>query len=176
MLKKNLFYLIGMPGVGKTTIGKKLAKELSYKFIDLDQYIEEKLDRDITNIFKKDGEGYFRKKESYFLKEVSKLDSTLIATGGGVVTGEKNIDLMKKTGQVIFLDGSYKLIKRNILKGNSNRPLLEEGDLEKKLEKLYRDRIDKYLLAADYRVEIREEDSVEDIVLKVIEKINMSCS
>ena len=165
-----------MPGVGKTTIGKSLARKLSYKFIDLDQYIEEKLDRDITSIFKKEGEDYFRKKESSSLKKVSKLDSALIATGGGVVTRDRNIDLMKKTGQVIFLDGSYKVIKRNILNGNSNRPLLEEGDLEKKLEKLYRDRIDKYLLAADYRVEIREEDSVEETVLKVIEKINMSCS
>ena len=95
MNNKTLF-IIGLPGCGKTTLSKMLAKYLNYNFYDMDLIIEKKEKMKISEIFKLYGEKYFREKESETLKELSELNNSVISTGGGIILAEKNRDIMKK--------------------------------------------------------------------------------
>ena len=122
------FYLIGMPGCGKSTIGKEISKELGILLIDADFYLEEKEERKISDIFKNDGEEYFRCLETKYLNELSKNENIIISTGGGVVTRDENIDIMKKSGKIIFIDTRVEnilvnssLLGRPLLSGDKNR-------------------------------------------------------
>lgn len=91
--------LIGMPGCGKSTIGKILSKELNMKFYDADKYLEDRNNMKISDMFKR-GEEFFRNLESAALKELSFEENSVIATGGGAVTREKNILCLKKNGKI----------------------------------------------------------------------------
>lgn len=99
------YYLIGLPGSGKSTIGRELAHELKYKFIDTDKLIEGKYGN-ISNIFKEHGEAYFRDVESEILKSLMCLDNVVISCGGGIVEREINKSYMN--GIVVYLDASLK--------------------------------------------------------------------
>ena len=142
----NNFYLIGMPGCGKTTIGAGVAQKLDIKLIDVDSHIVEKEKRTIPDIFKNRGEAYFRKKETEALKEVSEGEHLLISTGGGVILFEENVEIMKKNGKVIFIDTPCE----NILKNSSlsGRPLLAAD--KNRIFDLYAQRYGKYKNSADY--------------------------
>ena len=95
----NNIYIIGMPGCGKSSLMSDVKKRLSVASLDLDSYIEEKNGKTISEIFE-DGEIAFRLLETKALKEVSKLDNLLVATGGGIVTAEENIGIMKRSGKM----------------------------------------------------------------------------
>ncbi len=101
--KKNIV-LIGMPGCGKTTVGKILSKELSMPLFDSDELIIEKTGREITDIFEKDGEGAFRKIESEVILELSGKTGCVISTGGGAVLNSENIRNLSKNGKIYFID------------------------------------------------------------------------
>ena len=138
--------LIGMPGCGKTTLGKILNKELSMEFYDMDNYIERKTDKKISELFEK-GENYFRDIESLACEELSKNKNVIISTGGGVIKRKENIDFLKENGIVIFIDRSVDDIIGDV--DISKRPLLKEG--KEKVLKLYEER---YLLYKNYADEI----------------------
>lgn len=125
-------FLIGLPGSGKSTIGKSLALELSYPFIDLDLDIEKAEGRTIKQIFKQMHEGYFRQLESKALKKYCQSqESFVMATGGGAPCFFDNIDQINKAGKSIFLDVPTKVIAKRI--GNSHvseRPLFSTDDLD----------------------------------------------
>ena len=95
--------LIGMPGCGKTTIGKLLSKKLNYQFIDIDSYIEEKQGKTIDEIFK-NGEEYFRNIETEACRELGEIKNSIISSGGGVVKRYINIEYLKRESIVIFID------------------------------------------------------------------------
>ncbi|MBQ3420901.1 MAG: AAA family ATPase, partial [Romboutsia sp.] len=82
--------LIGFMGVGKTTIGKIIAKKLKLNFVDMDNYIEKREGKSISKIFEAYGEQHFRKLESESLKDLIKSDNIVISTGGGIVTTKEN--------------------------------------------------------------------------------------
>ena len=130
--------LIGMPGCGKTTLGKILNKELSMEFYDMDNYIERKTDKKISELFEK-GENYFRDIESLACEELSKNKNVIISTGGGVIKRKENIDFLKENGIVIFIDRSVDDIIGDV--DISKRPLLKEG--KEKVLKLYEERTSK---------------------------------
>ena len=90
---KNI-YLVGMPGCGKSTIGKKISEELAIEFLDLDDYIVSYSKRSIADMFQ-EGEKVFRNAETNCLKEVSKKENLIVATGGGVVVTPENIEIMQ---------------------------------------------------------------------------------
>ncbi|MBX2914189.1 MAG: AAA family ATPase [Cyclobacteriaceae bacterium] len=142
-------YLIGLPGCGKSTLGKQLARQLTVDFIDLDHKIEKLVGLPVREIFKKYGESFFRKQESETLRTVS--DSQLdfvMATGGGAPIFHDNMKFMNDTGQTVFLDVPTREITNRILQSNKEeRPLLASlapDELKDKIEFLRSQRIHFY--------------------------------
>jgi len=121
-------YLIGMPGAGKSTVGKVLAEKLGRTFVDLDAAIEKMAGQIISEIFEKFGENYFRQLESEALKTVSFSEEKLvIATGGGTPCFHDNLDIMKKHGQVLYLKVTPEILAERLMALPLNsRPLLKE--------------------------------------------------
>jgi shikimate kinase len=131
--KTSLIYLIGMPGSGKTTLGRQLAAQLKKDFVDLDVYIEEKEGMSIPDIFKLQGEDYFRLLEQQAVKDSIEWENIIVATGGGAPCFFDNIELINNHGTSVFIDVSpEELLKRVYNKGQDKRPLLSnlrEDDL-----------------------------------------------
>ncbi len=125
-------FLIGLPGSGKSTIGKSLALELSSTFIDLDQEIEKQEGRTIKQIFKQMHEGYFRQLESKALKQnCQSPDSFVMATGGGAPCFFDNMEHINQAGKSIFLDVPPAEIARRIMNSHiSERPLFSTDNAE----------------------------------------------
>jgi shikimate kinase len=140
-------FMLGMPSSGKSTLGRQLAKELNYEFIDLDKKIELAEGKKINEIFNLDGEAYFRKVEAEQLKKIDADSRLVIATGGGTPCIPSNMDFIKENGISIFLDVKpNKLEERMRNSKKNNRPLynLESELLIDTLTKTYDDRIDTY--------------------------------
>ena len=153
-------YLIGMPGCGKSTLGKKLAEKLNYQFIDMDNYIEMNACMYIDEIFEAYGEKFFRALETNTLKEFSDLDNVVIATGGGVIKNKNHKELMN--GICIYLETSIGNIKNRLEESSIERPLLKE----KTVEQLYNERKDLY----DYFADIKVDNANIDLAIKSIVK------
>lgn len=122
---KNIF-LIGFMGSGKSTIGKNLAKKLNKEFIDLDDYIVEKKQMTITDIFQQFGEEEFRKLENSALKEIIKNKNQIIATGGGVPCFYDNMEIMNENGTTVFLQLSAEELAKRLANEKAQRPLIAE--------------------------------------------------
>jgi len=100
---KSLFYLIGYRGAGKTTVGGMLAERLGWSFVDADVFLEAQSGRSIKEIFATEGEPVFRDMESSNLRELSRRERCVIATGGGIILREENRKLLRDTGYVVWL-------------------------------------------------------------------------
>jgi len=122
-------------GTGKTSVGKELAKSKKWQFIDLDELIELKEKRSISDIFAKEGEPYFRRIEKRVLKEVSAEKKFVVACGGGIVLDKENIKIMKETGIIICLTATPEVIL-NRTSGYIHRPLLNVADPKNQIELL----------------------------------------
>ena len=132
-------FLIGLPGCGKSTLGKQLARHLNVMFIDLDQEIEKSIGLPVREIFKKYGESFFRKHESETLRTISVAETDFVmATGGGAPVFHDNMKFMNATGQSVFLDVPTREITNRILQSNKEeRPLLASlapDELKDKIE------------------------------------------
>jgi len=125
---------------GKSTLGKKLARSLGYRFVDLDKLIEKDQDTDIHSIFSQKGESYFRDIESRMLKEIVPNRGIVLASGGGTPCFFDNMKYIKKLGISIFLDVPAADLARRIENhGKDDRPILSgavslEGELTRKIE------------------------------------------
>ncbi|RII01062.1 shikimate kinase [candidate division NPL-UPA2 bacterium Unc8] len=120
---KNII-LLGFMGTGKTAAGKRLAEELQRDFLDVDELIEKESGTSISEIFFNFGEEHFRRLEAEKAKEVSKYENMVIATGGGIVLREENIENLRKNGVLICLSASPEVIMART-KAEKNRPLLD---------------------------------------------------
>ena len=126
--------LIGMPGAGKSYVGKGMAEEKGIEFIDTDEEMVKREGMSIPDIFKYKGEDYFRKVETLVLKDVCSLSGKIIATGGGIVTRDENKDIIRQNAKVIW-------VKRDLCDLSTNgRPV----SLSRPLEDIYSERKDKY--------------------------------
>ena len=164
-MKKGIV-LIGMPGSGKTTLGQDVANELNLKFVDMDYFIERSTKKSINEIFES-GEEVFRAYETKTCEVLSRLENSLISTGGGVVKKRENIDYFKDF-IVVFINRPLELILEDV--DTSTRPLLQDG--KSKLINLYRERIDLYNQYAD--VIVINDGSISDIVSEIVEKTKKS--
>ena len=173
MQKKNLG-LIGFMGCGKNTIGKNLSKLTGYNFIDMDYEIEKRAGMKINSIFDKYGEQEFRKMESELCSELSLSDSCIIATGGGVVKSDSNIEMLKRNGIVLYIKASPEQIYRNIKKDKS-RPLLNVENKMQRIIELMEERKPLYDKRGDITVEITELNSQEaaKLIKDILEGKNM---
>ncbi|MCR4611494.1 MAG: shikimate kinase [Lachnospiraceae bacterium] len=119
-----IIYLIGFMGVGKTTVGTKLAEDMGYEFVDTDEMIESKEGLIINEIFEQKGEDYFRKLETDTIKELVNKDNIVVSCGGGIIKNKTNVQLMKESGRVILLESPAEVIYERV-KDTDNRPLLK---------------------------------------------------
>lgn len=119
-------------GSGKSTVGKGLAKALNLKFIDLDNYIESRNHRTIPTIFEQDGEEGFRKLEQKALHEISEFEDIVIATGGGAPCFFDNMEIIKKTGKSLYLNGTPRILAERLRNSKTERPLIK-GKSEEEL-------------------------------------------
>ena len=142
----NNIVLCGFMGSGKTVVGKELAKILGVKFVDTDELIEKEQGVAIKAIFATHGEDYFRDLEYEMCKKVAEMNGVVVSTGGGAMTFKRNVDAIKEGSKVVFLDASFDVICDRI-GDSSTRPLFQDKE---KAKKLYDERKDKYLSAADY--------------------------
>ena len=143
-------FLIGMPGCGKTTLGKIAAKKLGMEFADMDKEIERAEGRSISDIFEMYGEEYFRDAETKMLRgEVLGDEDKIISTGGGIVVKEENIEILQNSGaEVIFIDRPPEYIEADI--ECSKRPLMKNG--ADAVYKLYRQRYARYERACTTKI------------------------
>ncbi|MCF6361028.1 MAG: shikimate kinase [Cyclobacteriaceae bacterium] len=161
-------FLIGMPGSGKSTIGKSLATQLNYTFLDIDTEIERKEGATVEAIFELKGESYFRQVEAQVLGQVAeKKGDFVIATGGGTPCHYNGLALMQKVGKTVFINISPKVLI-NRLKADTQRPLLKDG-VENKIQKLYFDRIDVYS-NAEIKIE-GDSVTVDKLVATIVDKL-----
>ncbi|MEX1190788.1 MAG: shikimate kinase [Brumimicrobium sp.] len=120
-------YLLGFMGVGKTSLGKKLANKLNIPFVDTDQLLEDQFKMTISDYFKIHGEEAFRAAEREVLKTVS-IKKAIIATGGGLPCFYDNMDVMNSTGITVFLDRPAKELQQRLSQAKSKRPLIADKD------------------------------------------------
>lgn len=151
--------LIGMRGTGKTTIGRKLAEKLNYRFIETDLLIEDKTGMKIKDFVSKFGWPKFRERETEVLKSLSG-NNTVLSTGGGVVVKEENISLIRKFGKIIWLRaGIETMIKR--IGNDTNRPFVTGAkSMKEDLENLVKEREELYQKAADYVIDTDNQSAV----------------
>ena len=163
------YYLIGMMGSGKSTVGKLLAKKLETPFLDLDHYIEVKNNKSINDIFKEKGENYFRQLETNALSEI-KDSEIVVACGGGIILNHENRKKISSNGKVVFLKASISsLIKR--LLSNKDRPLLNDKNIGNELIKIWNERKNYYNETAEITINT-DGYTPESISSLIIENLN----
>lgn len=152
MKKLDNIYLIGLMGVGKTTIGKQLAKALRRPFYDSDKVIEDTMGVDIPTIFSYEGEEGFRQREQATIKELTAIQGIVLATGGGSVLRKENREALKSSGFVVYLHCSIdKILYRT--RHDTQRPLLRTDNPRKRLQTLLAQRDPLYLECADFKID-----------------------
>lgn len=119
-------FLVGYMCAGKTTIGTALAQKLGWKFIDLDQYIEQEQGKSVSAIFADKGEAYFRQLEQKALRDMFAKEHVIIATGGGTPCQGDNMSVMNQNGTTVFLNPSIDELVARLEIGKHTRPLLKD--------------------------------------------------
>jgi len=160
--------LVGFMGTGKTTIAKELARRLNFNYISIDELIEKRENKSISQIFAEKGESYFRDLESEIVKEVSQGNNLIIDAGGGVVLREENVLNLKKKGILICLKAKPEVILERT-KGYTHRPLLNVPNPKERIEELLKIR-EPYYRKADYFIDTSN-ISVQEAVEKILEII-----
>jgi len=117
-------FLLGFMGCGKSTLGQQLARKMNFSFLDLDQIIEQKMGQNITEIFAKYGEIYFRKVEKEVLHSCQSCQNTVLALGGGTPCFFDNMDWINQQGISVFLQVPIDILVKRLWKNRSHRPLI----------------------------------------------------
>ena len=159
LFEKRNIVLIGMPGSGKSTVGRRLAKQLGRPFRDTDEEIVARACKPIPEIFRDEGETAFRDLESAVVADLSQYGGAVIATGGGAILRQENLDALRQNGALVHLDRPLE-----DLIPTSDRPLSDDAE---KLRALYAVRDPLYRAAADLTVPVRgAPENVTDIILE----------
>ena len=159
-LRRGNLFLVGLPGAGKSTLGRQLARRLNKRFIDADAELEHRLGVSIPTIFEIEGEAGFRDREEATLAELAQLTEIVLSTGGGVVLRPENRARLKANGTVIYLHADPAILWERV-RHSRNRPLLQTTDPRNRLATLYEERDALYRDVADHVV-----DSDRDEVLR----------
>ena len=168
LIQKKNIVLIGMPGCGKTTIGKRLAAELGKKFIDTDCEIIKEINMPISDYFARFGEESFRRLESEVIKRISAEQSAVTATGGGAVLNRENIRLLRENGTVVFIDRPIEKLVTS-----SDRPLSSDREM---LKKRYDERYGLYCSSADKKINAVDELELNVKAIKEVFLNEITCN
>ena len=163
--------LIGYMGSGKSTLGEKLARELKVPFIDSDEVIEQIAKRDVSTIFKTQGEDVFRKMESMFLESLINIPAFVLSTGGGMPCFNNNMEVLNELGNTIYLKNSSEGLADRLMRAKSNRPLIE-GKSETELIQFIEENLIKrepFYTQATITLELKDQGLID--VLKLIAEL-----
>jgi shikimate kinase len=160
--------LTGFMGVGKTSVGTRLAADLGYAFVDVDTLIELDQKMSISSIFARIGEPHFRAVEERIVREVMERESQVVSTGGGAVILESNRQAFKRSGFVICLTARPEVIFERI-KHEQHRPLLKTADPEARIRELLESRARLYA-QADATIDTSDK-SVDAVITEIKERI-----
>ena len=168
MLKKDTLKIciIGMPGSGKSTVGRILSKKLNYKFFDTDEDIEDKTKKKINDIFTHEGEDHFRELETRVLSKLIKINKIVISTGGGIILKNKNI--LNKCFNIYLQCDEDVLIER--ASRNKDRPLLLT-DIKKNMKNLFNERKDIYNDLADLKINTKKD--IQKTITEILNKLQI---
>ena len=166
---KRNFYLVGMPGAGKSTIGKALARQLGLAFVDADHEIFEQTGVSIATIFELEGEAGFRLRETQLINELCQREGILLATGGGTILRAENREALRRTGLVVYLCASLDHLWQRT-RHDSRRPLLQADNPREVLKLLLNTRDSLYRATADLTVDTGRQ-SVRKLVLEITDEL-----
>jgi shikimate kinase len=164
--KKNLIFLTGYMGAGKSTIGRKLAFALGYRFLDTDKALERHFKCKMTDIFAEMGEAAFRQEEERLIEKMAQKTNMIVSTGGGTLTRTETFYTAQRAGMLVYLKAPVEVLYERTIFSQKDRPLLNIPDAEEKFRKRYTVR-EPYYDRSDFTVETANrssEDVVKDIV------------
>jgi shikimate kinase len=162
---KRTVVLVGMMGSGKTAIGRALAAALDVPFVDSDAAIEEAAASTIAEIFARDGEAFFRKREAEVLKRLLSGPPGIVSTGGGAFLAEENRKAIAQMGVAVWLDADVKILWERV-RHKDTRPLLRTADPQATLAALYAERTPIYALAG-LRIDVKGNASIDETMRSV---------
>lgn len=165
------FFLVGLMGAGKTTIGRALAKATDKCFFDSDHEIEARTGVRIPTIFDIEGETGFRAREAEVIAELAAMRDIVLATGGGVILNPVNRECLKRHGVVIYLRASVNDLYLRTCH-DKNRPLLQTADPKAKLQELYEIRDPLYREVADMVVDTSRQ-SVQQLLSRLLKDLEL---
>jgi len=164
--------LVGLPGGGKSTVGRQLARRLRLSFVDSDAVIEQRLGCSIRSFFEREGEAAFRDIEQAVIAELVQQPDCVLATGGGAVLQPANREVLRSQATVVYLRSSPDELYRR-LRHDTQRPLLQVADPLAKLKELYRQRDPLYRETAHFIVETGR-PSVTSLVNMVVMQLELA--
>ena len=159
--------LIGMRGSGKSTIGKILAKNMGRNLWDSDREVEKKTGKKIAEIFQEKGEKGFRELEKKEIARIAQERNAILATGGGVILDNENVENLKKNGVFVFLQTPIQILVERISR-NKNRPSLTGKDITEELGEIWKKRKERYHFCADIIINANKSHGIvaEEIMAK----------
>lgn len=161
-------YLIGFMGVGKSTIGRLLSKEMKGQLIEMDETIEKEQGMTINEIFARYGETHFRDLESKLVERIAGEEGKIVSCGGGAVLRPLNVENMKKSGIIVFLSATPETIYKRV-RHSTNRPLLNGNMNVEYIAGMMEKRRSLYESAADVTISTDKKTTVE-IVKEILQK------
>lgn len=161
--------LIGMAGVGKSVIGKGLAKQLNFEFIDIDEIIEKKAGLKLQEVIDQIGEGNFLEMEKKTILELDKVDNSVISPGGSIIYSEEAMEFLMKKSVVIYLHDLFENIEKRIA-NKETRGII--GLNKKGLKSIFNERQDLYKKYAKIIMKIPKDFDIDRIIENIIEKIS----
>jgi shikimate kinase len=167
-----LIALVGLPGSGKSTVGRHLARRLGLPFTDSDHAIEQRIGCSIREFFEREGEDRFRDIEESVIRELAGAGAGVLATGGGAVLRAANREQLRAAGHVVYLRTTPEEVFRR-LRHDRNRPLLQVDDPLERLHKLYEERDPLYRETAHFIVETGR-PSVSTLVNMVLMQLELA--
>jgi shikimate kinase len=167
-----LLVLVGLPGSGKSTVGRQLARRLDIPFLDSDHAIEQRLGCSIREYFEREGEERFRDIETEVLAQLVQQGQGVLSTGGGSVLRQQNRELLRQSGQVFYLHASPQEVFRR-LRHDRNRPLLQVADPLGRLRELFAIRDPLYREAAHYVIETGR-PTVASLVNMIVSQLELA--
>lgn len=163
---------VGLPGSGKSTIGRQLAKRLDVNFVDSDQVIEQRIGCSIREFFEREGEPAFRDLEQEVLDELTRNGSSVLSTGGGAILRSANRDILRTRTRTVYLHSAPEEVFRR-LRHDQNRPLLQVSDPLSRLRELYEVRDPLYREVAHFVVETGR-PSVSTLVNMILMQLELA--